>query len=163
MNIALIGMPTCGKSTIGVVAAKLLGLDFVDTDILIQNRYGAKLSKLIEENGIAGFLKMESSVIEEVDLENTVIATGGSAVYSDAAMKNLKKISKVIYLKVPFNEIEKRMTNLKERGVVIEDGKTLKDLYDERKSLYEKYADLTINEENKTLDETVHEIVKIFS
>ena len=162
MNIALIGMPTCGKSTIGVVVAKLLGLDFVDTDILIQNKYGQKLSKLIEDNGTEGFLKMESSVIEEVNYEDTVIATGGSAVYSEKAMQNLKNISKIIYLKVPFNEIEKRMTNLKERGVVIEEGKTLKDLFDERECLYEKYSDITISEENKTLDETVHEIVKIF-
>ena len=162
MNIALIGMPTCGKSTIGVVVAKLLGLDFVDTDILIQNKYGKKLSKLIEENGTEGFLKMESSVIEDVNLTNTVIATGGSAVYSSKAMANLKKISKVIYLKVPFAEIEKRMTDLKERGVVIEEGKTLKDLFIERESLYELYSDITISEENKTLDDTVHEIVKIF-
>lgn len=155
-------MPTCGKSTIGVVLAKMLGLDFVDTDILIQNKYGAKLNKLIEDNGLKGFLDIEESVISSVKLSDTVIATGGSAVYSSKAMTHLKDIAKVVYLKVPLADIARRMTDLRERGVVIEEGKTIKDLYFEREPLYKKYADYVVSEQDKSLEQTVEELVKLF-
>ncbi len=156
-------MPTCGKSTVGVVLAKMLGLDFVDTDILIQNKYGAKLNKLIEDNGTDGFLAMEESVISSVELTDTVIATGGSAVYSDKAIKHLKQIAKVVYLDVPLTDIENRMTDLRERGVIIEEGKTIGDLYLEREPLYQKYADFTVSEKGRSLEDTVEELVKLFS
>lgn len=163
MNIALIGMPTCGKSTVGVVLAKMLGMNFVDSDILIQNEYNSKLSDLIKRYGTDGFIDIESKVIQNINLTNTVIATGGSAVYSNRAIMHLKDISKVVYLKVPLESIKKRMNNMRTRGVVIEDGKTLDDLFLERKSLYEKYADFVVDETGKSLEETVNSLVKLFN
>lgn len=159
MNIALIGMPTSGKSTVGVVLAKLLGLDFADTDILIQKKYGKKLKDIIEKQGTDGFLKLEAEIIASLDFKNTVIATGGSVVYSHKAMSNLKRIAKVIYLQVELAELENRMTDLRARGVAIRQGQTLEDLYNERISLYERYADVTINEKDKDLDATVVDIL----
>ncbi len=162
MNVVLIGMPTCGKSTVGVVVAKMLGLSFVDTDILIQNKEGKKLKDIIDEKGNDGFKEIESEVISSLDVENSVIATGGSAVYSKKAMDRLKQIATIVYLSVGANEIEKRMTNMRNRGVVFSKGQSVKDLYLERKPLYEKYADYVVFEEGKTLEETVEAVVGLF-
>lgn len=162
MNIVLIGMPTCGKSTVGVVVAKMLGLAFVDTDILIQNREGKKLKDIIDEKGNDGFEKVESEVIENISVENTVIATGGSAVYSPKAMARLKEIAKVVYLVVDIEEIEKRMTDMRNRGVVFKKGQGVRELYLEREPLYEKYADYVVSEKGKTLEQTVEAVVNLF-
>ncbi len=145
-NIILVGMPASGKSTLGVVLAKTLGMEFVDTDLLIQQKTGRKLQYLIDTEGIEGFLKLEEEVLCETECRNSVIATGGSAVYSDRGMLHLKKNGKVIYLHVPLFLIKKRMKNIRTRGIVMKKGTGLADLYAERKPLYEKYADLVIRE-----------------
>lgn len=144
MNIVLIGMPGCGKSTVGVVLAKVLGMHFCDTDIVIQERTGRKLQEIINEDGNEAFLACESEVICQSDIDNAVISTGGSAVYSDAAMKHLKENGFVVFLKVSEPEIERRLADFAERGVAIKDGMTVRDLYNERMPLYEKYADITV-------------------
>ena len=143
-NIVLIGMPGCGKSTIGVVLAKVLGFDFVDADVLIQKKHGKLLRELIAEYGDDGFLQIENDVNKEIDLKNTVIATGGSVVYCDEAMQHYVKNDIVVYIELPYEVIASRLENVKRRGVVLKDGQTLKDLYKERILLYEKYAQITV-------------------
>lgn len=143
-NIILIGMPGSGKSTVGVVLAKKLGFQFTDSDLVIQEKCGKLLFRLIEEMGEAGFLALENEINADIWTDGAVIATGGSAVYGKEAMAHFKEIGRVVYLKLPFEELEERLGDLKERGVVIKEGYTLRDLYDERTPLYEKYADLTI-------------------
>ncbi len=158
-NIVLIGMPTSGKSTVGVIAAKILGMDFVDTDIVIQQREGERLCEIIEKRGLEGFLKCEEEALLSLDLNNTVIATGGSAVYSDKAMKSLEKNAEVIYLKVEKQELFGRLKEVKERGVVLRNGETLDEMFDERAALYEHYAHITVPEENSTIEDTVSMVV----
>ena len=158
-NIILTGMPTSGKSTIGVIVAKILGMDFIDTDILIQQREGKKLSEIIEENGTDKFLKCEEEALLGLDVSNCVIATGGSAVYSDKAMKHLKNDALVAYLKVDKKELNRRLKDVKGRGVVLRDGQSLDDMYETRVKLYERYADLTISEEGLTLEDTVEKLI----
>lgn len=160
-NITLIGMPTSGKSTIGVIVAKILGMDFVDADIVIQNREGKKLSEIIEEKGIDGFVKCEGDAILSIEVNNTVIATGGSAVYSANAMEKLAKNSLIVYLKLEKEELFRRLKNAKERGVVLHEGETLDDMYNTRAKLYEKYANLTVEEKDCTLEETVAKLVDL--
>ena len=143
-NIILIGMPGCGKSTIGVLLAKLVGFSFVDTDLLIQQHENKKLYKIIEEDGIEYFKSLENEVNSKIQTTKTVIATGGSVVYGEQAMEHLKKIGRVIYLKVDYDELLKRIDNFSTRGIVIENGKTFRDLYNERTILYEQYADIII-------------------
>ncbi|MBO4980487.1 MAG: shikimate kinase [Lachnospiraceae bacterium] len=157
-NIVLIGMPGAGKSTVGVVLAKRLGYRFVDSDLVIQERYGKLLHQLIEENGVEGFWKMENEVNASLDLKQSVIATGGSAVYEEEAMKHLGDIGTIVYLELPYKEIAERLGDLNARGVTLRPGQTLKDLYEERKPLYEKYAQLTIQCEGKMLWKIVAEI-----
>ncbi len=158
-NVVLIGMPTSGKSTVGVIAAKILGMDFVDTDIVIQQREGARLCEIIENRGIDGFMECEKQALLSLDVKNTVIATGGSAVYSKEAMEYLKRSSKVAYLKVEKEELFKRLKEVKERGVVLRNGETVEQMYDERVKLYEEFADLTIPEENATIEDTVRGLI----
>ncbi len=157
-NIILIGMPGAGKSTVGVVLAKNLGMSFQDSDLVIQEEEGKKLHELIEEFGSDGFLKIEERVNSTIRIKNTVLATGGSAVYSEKAMNYLNTIGTVCYLKLSHEAIAERLGDLAKRGVVLKDGQTLKDLYDERIPLYEKYASLTIDCENKTIRQIVEEI-----
>ena len=145
MNIILIGMPGCGKSTIGVILAKTLLLDFLDTDLIIQNKYGKALYQIINDLGTNEFKSIENNIISQIECENCVIATGGSAVYGEKAMQNLKKDGKIIYLKLPEAEIINRLNNIKTRGIVIEKGHTINQLYLERTPLYEKYADITVD------------------
>ncbi len=159
-NVILIGMPAVGKSTVGVVVAKRLGYKFVDTDILIQEEEGRLLREIIEEKGIHGFLEIEDRVNAGVDVENTVISPGGSVVYCKNAMEHYKKIGTVVYLQVSFETINKRLKNAKGRGVVLKEGQTLKDLYDERVRLFEKYADVTVSEDGLNLEETIEEVLK---
>ena len=158
-NIILTGMPTSGKSTIGVIAAKILGMDFIDTDILIQQREGKRLSEIIEENGTDIFLKCEEEALLSLDVNNCVIATGGSAIYSDKAMEHLKKDAFVVYLMVDKKELNRRLKDVKGRGVVLRDGESIDDMYETRVKLYERYADLTISEEGLTLEDTVEKLI----
>ena len=151
-NIVLIGMPGSGKSTVGVVLAKKMGCHFVDCDLVIQEMYHKLLQELIEEYGVEGFWELEGSVI----------ATGGSAVYGKEAMEHLRTIGHVIYLKLPFEEVESRLGDLNARGVTLLPGQDLRALYEERVPLYEKYAHVTVDCEGKMLREIVMEIAKRF-
>ena len=157
-NITLIGMPASGKSTVGVILAKILGLSFVDTDLVIQQREGALLCDIISELGLEGFLKAEESAVLSISPSNTVIATGGSVVYSEAGMEYLKSLGKVVYLKVEKEDLFKRLHNIKQRGVVLSPGETLDEMYATRSVLYEKYADIVIDETNASVEETVEMI-----
>ena len=159
-NIVLIGMPGCGKSTVGVLLAKALGMAFVDTDVVFQAKEGRKLQNIIEEIGIDGFLKKEEGVVLGLSCDKTVIATGGSVVYGKDAMADLHQNGSVIYIQLPYKEIERRLSNLATRGVTLREGQTLKDLYDERVPLYEREADVIFDASGCTIDQTVHSIVK---
>lgn len=160
MNIVLTGMPACGKSTVGVVLAKTAGMSFLDTDLLIQERAGMKLQDILNEKGMDEFLRLEEEVLASVDVENTVISTGGSAVYSDRAMKHLDSIGTVVYLQLSLEEIEQRLNNIKTRGIAMGPGETLADLYDKRVPLYEKYANVTITAAGLSVEECIEEILK---
>jgi len=145
-NITLIGMPASGKSSVGVVLAKRLGKRFVDTDIVIQEKYGKLLKELIEEHGDDGFREIEDEVNASLDVTDSIISPGGSVVYGEKAMEHLKEISVVIYLELSYTAIKSRLGDLRERGITLKEGQTLKDLYLERTPLYAKYADITVNE-----------------
>lgn len=162
-NIILIGMPGCGKSTVGVVLAKRLGYNFLDSDLLIQAQTGKLLHEIIEEQGIEGFLGIENRVNSEINVNRTVIATGGSAVYGSKAMEHLSKIGTVLFLSLSLSALSRRLGDLNKRGVTIKKGQTLKDLYLERLPLYEKYADLTIDCSRKSVRLITEEIMKSFS
>lgn len=157
-NITMIGMPSSGKSTIGVLLAKRLGFSFVDVDIVIQEKEGRLLKEIIADEGLEGFLKVEERVNAELDVKLSVIAPGGSVIYGQEAMRHLKEISEVVYLKMSYEEMEKRIGNVVDRGVALKPGFTLRDLYNERVAYYEKYADIVIDEEGKTPGETVDEL-----
>ena len=161
-NIILIGMPASGKSTVGVVVAKRLGYEFVDTDLLIQKQEKRLLKEIIEQEGNEGFLAIENQVNRDLQVEKAVISPGGSVVYCEEAMEHFKEIGKVVYLKAPFEEINRRISNAKNRGVVLKEGQTLKDLYDERVKLFEKYADLTVEEDGSSLEETIDKVLELF-
>ena len=152
-NIILIGMPGVGKITLGVVLAKVLGFQFIDADLLIQEQERKKLHQIIKEVGINGFMEIENQVNASIEAERSVIATGGSVVYCRQAMSHLKEIGTVVYLKVSLSTLEKRLGNLKRRGVILKKGQTLKDLYEERVPLYEKYADVVVDEKGRDLEE----------
>lgn len=151
-------MPASGKSTVGVLLAKRLGYSFVDADIVIQEKTGKLLKEIIAEQGTDGFLKVEEKVNSELNVERSVIAPGGSVIYGPKAMEHLKEISVVVYLKLSYEDVKMRLGDLKDRGVALKDGMTLKDLYDERIPLYEKYADITIDETGKTAGVIVDEL-----
>lgn len=144
-NIVLIGMAGSGKSTLGVLLAKSLGMPFVDTDLIIQQNEKELLQEIIDKKGINKFLQIEEKVMLSIESKDSVIATGGSVVYSDQAMDHLKKHGRIVYLKLSFEEIEKRIKNITTRGIVMESGKTLKNIFDERVTLYEKHADIVID------------------
>ena len=160
-NIVLIGMPGAGKSTVGVVLAKRLGMSFMDSDLVIQEQEGRTLHEIIEQQGTEGFLVIEDKVNAAINPKNTVIATGGSVVYGNNAMEHLIEIGTVCYLKLSYESIRDRLGDLAQRGVVLKDGQTLMDLYHERTPLYEKYAKLVIDCENKNIREVVGEIARI--
>lgn len=161
-NIILIGMPGAGKSTVGVVLAKKLGYQFLDSDLVIQQQYGKLLHELIEEYGVEGFWQLENNVNKEINIKKAIVATGGSAIYGSEAMIHLKQTGLVIYLQLPYKEIEDRLGDLKCRGVTLRQGQTLKNLYEERVPFYEKYADITISCEFKSLIDIVNEIATLW-
>lgn len=158
-NIVLIGMPGVGKSTIGVILAKILGYKFVDADLLIQEREGRLLKDIIASEGTDGFIRIEEEVNASIEAENTIIATGGSVVYGKKAMEHLKDIGTVVYLKVSFETLEKRLADIKGRGVVLREGQNLWDLFEERSPLYEEYADIELSEDNLQIEQTVEKLV----
>lgn len=159
-NVILIGMPACGKSTIGVVLAKVMGKAFVDTDLLIQQAEGTTLQEIIDTKGNEYFAEVEDRVLQEFDEENYIVATGGSAVYCDAAMKKFKEKGVVVYLRVALEDVLKRLHNLETRGVTLKEGQTLEDLYYERTPLYEKYADVIMDEEGYDIWPLAEELAK---
>lgn len=159
-NLVLIGMPASGKSTVGVILAKVIGYDFIDTDLLIQRAEKKRLSEIIKAVGVDGFLEVEERVCSSVEADHCVIATGGSVVYSEKAMRHLKKIGHVMYLKTDYETIRRRLGNIRQRGVALREGQTLRDLYEERVVLYEKYAD-TVVEEEGDVEDVVVGILKI--
>ena len=144
-NLIFIGMPAVGKSTVGIVVAKRLGKGFIDSDLLIQEQEGKLLREIIAEVGDDGFLKIENQVNRDIKAENAVISPGGS----------------VVYLHASYQTIKRRIRNPQKRGVVLKDGQTLKDLYDERKVLFEKYADVTISEEGCQIEETIENVLNV--
>ena len=144
-NLILIGMAGCGKSTIGVVAAKLLGYDFIDSDLALQRQEGRLLREIISDFGVDYFKDAEERALCSLDTAGAVIATGGSAVYSERAMNRLRENGVCVWLRLPFDEIGKRVGDAAARGIVMEPGKTLRDVYDEREPLYRKYADVCVD------------------
>lgn len=152
-------MPASGKSTVGVILAKVLGMNFIDTDLVIQNREEALLHEIIKSKGVEGFLKCEEDAVLSLDTDNSVIATGGSVVYSEKGMKHLSEAGKVVYLKVDKKELFSRLKNINERGVILRGGESLEEMYDERSVLYEKYAELVIEEVNSSIEDTVGKII----
>lgn len=158
-NIVLIGMPASGKSTVGVILAKVLGMNFIDTDLVIQQKEDSLLYEIIDDRGVDGFLRCEEEALLSINTFNAVIATGGSAVYSERGMKHLSENGAIIYLKVEKDSLFDRLHEIKERGVVLRDGESLDEMYEERSVLYEKYADIIIDEGDSSIEETVRRII----
>ncbi|MBQ4057455.1 MAG: shikimate kinase [Lachnospiraceae bacterium] len=157
-NIVLIGMPSCGKSTIGVVLAKAIGYRFVDSDLIIQERTGKLLSEIIEEKGIDAFNQIENDVNASLAYNKAVIATGGSAIYGERAMEHLRSIGTIVYIELPLESLKERIGDLNARGVSIKNGQTFDELFEERRPLYEKYADVTIHAEGLSIREMVYKL-----
>ncbi len=153
-NVVLIGMPGAGKSTVGVVLAKRLGLDFVDTDLLIQTRAGKRLQTIIDEEGLGVFLRLEEEILCSLDVHSAVVATGGSAVYSEAAMAALRKNGTIVFIEVALPELERRIRDMRSRGVAMEPGETLEILYARRLPLYRRNARLAVPADGRSVEET---------
>lgn len=161
-NLILIGMPGCGKSTVGVLCAKALGMPFLDTDLVLQSRSGKLLQKLVDELGTEGFLRLEEEVILGVDCEGTVLATGGSVALENRAIAHLREKGLAVYLRLPYEEIEHRLRNIATRGIAMGPGESLRTLYDARIPHYERNADLILDCAGQTLEETVSSVVSAF-
>ncbi|NLK28118.1 MAG: shikimate kinase [Clostridiales bacterium] len=157
-NIVLIGMPGAGKSTIGVILAKVIGFSFIDSDLLIQEQEGCLLKDIIAKKGLDGFQVIENQVNQDIETENAVIATGGSVIYCPEAMEHLGNIGIIVYIKLSYKTIKNRLGNIRQRGVVFREGQSLKSLYEERCPLYEKYADITVDGENLSMEELMEKI-----
>ncbi len=161
-NLSLIGMPGSGKSTVGVLLAKALGYEFLDTDLLVQSREGKLLQPLVDELGVEGFLDVEESAICSVQCQKTVVSPGGSVVCRETMIGHLKTLGPVVYLRVPLDELQKRVENLSTRGIAMEKGETLADVLRQRAPLYEKYADYIVTaEEGQSPEQLVQEIVRV--
>ena len=156
-NIILIGMAGAGKSTIGVQLAKLRGMEFVDTDLLIQSAHTQTLQTILNEQGYLALRQHESDILSDLNLSNTVIATGGSAVYSHGAMQHLQKLGVIIYLKVSFDDIVARVKNVDTRGIACPPEQSFRDIFDEREPLYQQYANIVFNNGNNHTDNNVIE------
>ncbi|WP_080800876.1 shikimate kinase [Arabiibacter massiliensis] len=152
-NIVLIGMPGAGKSTLGIVLAKIMNMQFIDADLVIQNQCDKTLQKLIDACGPEGFIEVENQILSDLEATRSVVATGGSAVYSDEAMRHLSEIGTVVYLRISYDQLVSRLSDLQERGVVLKGGigMSLRELYDERKPLYEQYAEITVDVNDLTI------------
>ncbi|MBE7080192.1 MAG: shikimate kinase [Clostridiales bacterium] len=159
-NIILIGMPGSGKTTIGTELSEKLGYGYVDSDSVIVAREGKRLPEIIEQIGREGFLDIEAKVNSELCADRCVIATGGSVIYRDYAMQKLKTMGKLVYLQLSYETIERRLGDLKARGVALKEGFTLRDLYEERTPLYEKYADIVVKLDGKTVLQSVDAVAE---
>ena len=159
-NVVLIGMPACGKSTLGVLLAKVLMMDFVDTDLLLQRTSGKPLQQMVDELGSEGFSDVEEDFVAGLDMENTVIATGGSVALEDRAMAHLKENSVIVFVKLSYESIEQRLKNISTRGIAMKKGQTLKDLYDLRQPFYHKWADLTVESDHQEIEESVERLMQ---
>ena len=157
-NIVLIGMPGAGKSTVGVILAKVLGYRFLDTDLVIQEKEHGLLKDIIKKEGLDGFIAIENDVNKSLEVTNTVISTGGSVIYGEEAMEHLKAIGTIIYIKLSYETLENRLGNIRQRGVVLKKGQNLRDLYKERCPLYEKYADIIVDAEDMGVEKTMETI-----
>lgn len=160
MSVILIGMPSCGKSTLGVLLAKRLGARFLDSDLLIQEQEGMLLHQLIEEKGVKGFLTIENAVNASISDPNAVISTGGSVVYCPEAMANLRALGRVVYLRIPFAVMQARLGDYSHRGVVSPNSRDLVGMYEERVPLYEQYADLTVDVSCESLSDSLDRICR---
>jgi len=160
-NIVLIGMSGAGKSTLGVLLAKALNKDFIDTDIVLQRKYQMKLDRIIETQGIEAFKVYEEQVICQTDITNTIIATGGSAVYSSKAMEHLSKNAIFVFIHVNYESLVKRIGNIKSRGIVIEPNQTFQELYEQRLPLYKRYAHIVIEVTDGSIEETLDSLIKV--
>jgi shikimate kinase len=157
-NIVLIGMPGAGKSTIGVILAKVLGFHFIDSDLLIQDQERCLLKDIIDRDGLEGLIAVENLVNQNINTESSIIATGGSVIYGREAMQHLREIGIVVYIKLSYGTIENRLGNIKQRGVVFREGQTLEDLYEERCPMYEKYAHIIVDGEDLGMEELMEKI-----
>ena len=162
-NIVLVGMPGCGKSTVGVILAKTLGLSFTDTDLLICAKEEDTLQNIIERKGLSYFEAVENEVGETLKVKNTVVATGGSMIMYEKAMAHLKEIATVVYINVSLSELKRRLVNIKTRGITFAEGETLDDIFDIRTPLYQKYADITVNADDFTIEETVTKLTEMLN
>lgn len=159
-NITLIGMPGSGKSTLGVLLAKTLGFGFVDTDLVIQQREGDLLQNILDKAGTEAFLDLEADAICSVDCDKTVIAPGGSVICRERGIEHLRALGPVVYLRIPCDVLEKRIHNMGSRGIAFRPGETLKDIYDYRTPLYEKYADIVVDGDKGSLEETLAAVLQ---
>lgn len=158
-NIVLIGLPTAGKSTLGVILAKTLGMKFIDTDIVIQEKTGRLLQDIINEEGIETFLEIEEKSVMSLNCNNAVIATGGSVVYSKQAMEHLRSDGITVYLEISFEEMNRRLKNITTRGIVLVPGQSLRDLYNQRVPLYENYSDLRIDCSRTGFEDVIDKLI----
>lgn len=157
-NIILIGMPGCGKSTVGVILAKVLGYQFIDSDLLIQEQEQCLLKDIIERDGLNGLIAVEEQVNSDILTDRSVIATGGSVIYGAKAMEHLREIGTVVYIRLNYDTIADRLDNIKQRGVVFKEGQSLESLYEERCPLYEKYAHIIVDAEDLSMEELMEKI-----
>lgn len=160
-NVILVGMPSCGKSTVGVVLAKTMNKGFVDTDILIQQAESRTLQEIIDQEGNDYFHNVEETVLLDFDGEDYVVATGGSAIYFDRAMDKFKEKGVVVYIKVSLDTILERLNNIKSRGVTLEKGQTIADLYEQRIPLYQRHADAVVEADGLSVEEVVEKIIEL--
>ena len=160
-NVVLIGMPGAGKSTVGVVLAKIMNKGFIDADLVIQSHCGKTLHELIKEHGAEGFVSLEGEILSQLEAENSIVATGGSAVYSDGAMRHLADVGTVVYLEISYDSLVDRLGDLQDRGVVMMGGAgmSLRELYEERLPLYERYADVIVNVDDLSITAAAHRVV----
>ncbi|RNL47136.1 shikimate kinase [Paraeggerthella hongkongensis] len=162
-NIVLIGMPGAGKSTLGIVLAKIMNYHFIDADLVIQNQCDKTLQKLIDACGPEGFIEVENEILRDIEASKSIISTGGSAVYSDEAMRHLTEIGTVVYLQISYDELVNRLHDLQERGVVLKGGigMSLRELFDERKPLYEQYAEITVDVNDLTITAAARKVADV--
>lgn len=159
-NVVLIGMPGCGKSTLGVLLAKALAMDFVDTDLVLQRQSGRPLQALVDELGTAGFSRAEEACVLHMDIQGAVVATGGSVALEEEAMAHLAQNGTVVFVRLPYATIEKRLKNMRTRGIAMEKGQTLLDLYSLRQPYYERWADITVDPDGQDVEQTVALLVR---